>query len=482
MACNSLRLRESDTALVGAINLIINDRATAALAEASLLSPTSECKSFDASADGYVRGEGCGVLVIKRLEDARKDNNRILAIIRGSAVNQNGQSLNAGAPNGDAQVKVITTALLNANVLPSEVSYVEAHGTGTVLGYATEIDSLQSVYCIDRNHNEPLIVGSLKPNIGHLEVAAGMSEIIKVILMMQHREIPPLVSIRKINPYINFENGMVLFPDKTIKWHPTNNKLIAGVNAFGISGSNAHIILEEPDLPSKQPVIEKICSQILCLSATNEAGLMSIVKKYSDFIAVNQNIDFASMCYTNNIGKASFKKRICFIASDITELKEKFDQYANHQHLVIQTDSLILSTRLESWVQFYKTQLQFKDKLLNNIQCKLSNNNLDEDYFFDGDSFSTNNMAEVEILEICKDTIIDMLQDWGIKDVNIKLTEGHESKENHIWDSILLLISQKFVDGIEIDWDKFYTGCKRNVVTVPTYPFLAQKFWIDRIE
>ncbi|MEM6610981.1 MAG: polyketide synthase, partial [Cyanobacteria bacterium P01_C01_bin.72] len=190
-ACHSLRQGESDLCLAGGVNLILSPETTIGFSQGQMMAADGRCKTFDASADGYVRGEGCGVVVLKRLADALKDGDRIRAVIRGSAVNQDGLSNGLTAPNGPSQQALIRQALAKAEVQPAQISYVEAHGTGTSLGDPIEVKSLKTVLLEGREPEQPLLIGSVKTNIGHLEAAAGIAGLIKVVLSLENQEIPP---------------------------------------------------------------------------------------------------------------------------------------------------------------------------------------------------------------------------------------------------------------------------------------------------
>ncbi len=203
LACQSLRNGESDLVLAGGVNLILRPELTITFSQARMLSPDGRCKTFDASANGYVRGEGCGVIVLKRLSNALRDGDNILALIRGSAVNQDGRSNGLTAPNGLAQQEVIRQALAEGQVAPGQIGYVEAHGTGTPLGDPIEISSLSAVLD-DGNSNGRVLVGSVKTNIGHLESAAGIAGLIKSVLALQNEAIPPHLHLKEVNPYLAY--------------------------------------------------------------------------------------------------------------------------------------------------------------------------------------------------------------------------------------------------------------------------------------
>ncbi|MBF0396014.1 MAG: SDR family NAD(P)-dependent oxidoreductase [Desulfobacterales bacterium] len=245
-ACKGLKLHESDIAVAAGIHLLIHPHLFIYLSKVGALSPDGKCKAFDASANGYGRGEGCGVLILKRLSDAKQNKDHILAVIRGSGVNHDGQSSSFTAPNGSAQQKLIRKVLHDASLNPEQISYVEAHGTGTVLGDPIEVNALSSVYSLNRNRANPLIIGSVKANIGHLEGAAGISSLIKVILALNHEMIPPQINFLNPNPLIPWQNIPVTIPVKPTPWHRTDIPRMAGINSFGLSGTNVHVIVEEP--------------------------------------------------------------------------------------------------------------------------------------------------------------------------------------------------------------------------------------------
>ena len=200
LACQSLRGRESDTALVGGSNLILSPGTSIACSRWGMLSPAGQCKTFDADADGYVRSEGCGVVVLKRLSDAHRDGDRVLAVVRGSAVNQDGASSGVTVPNGPAQQALLRQALASARLAPSDVEYVEAHGTGTPLGDPIELEALSKVFA-DRGHAPPLVLGSVKTNLGHLEAAAGIAGFIKTVLAVRNGHIPRHLNFTQMTPH-----------------------------------------------------------------------------------------------------------------------------------------------------------------------------------------------------------------------------------------------------------------------------------------
>lgn len=244
LACQSLRGRETDTAVVGGTNLMLNPGASIACSRWGMLSPDGQCKTFDAAADGYVRSEGCGVVVLKRLEDAQRDGDRVLAVVRGTAVNQDGASSGVTVPNGPAQQALLRQALASARLAPSDIDYVEAHGTGTPLGDPIELEALSQVFT-DRGESAPLILGSVKTNLGHLEAAAGVAGFIKTVLSLRHGYIPKHLNYSQLTPHATAAASCLTVAADGREWPSTGRPRRAGVSSFGVSGTNAHIVLEQ---------------------------------------------------------------------------------------------------------------------------------------------------------------------------------------------------------------------------------------------
>lgn len=251
LACQSLRLRETDVALAGGVQLTLSPFTAIALSKWSALSPTGRCNSFDANADGFVRGEGCGVVVLKRLADALRDQDRVLAVVRGSATNSDGRSNGMTAPNALAQRDVITTALRLADVSPDSVDYVETHGTGTVLGDPIEFESLAATYGVRKGPGAgSCALGSVKTNIGHLEAAAGVAGFIKAVLAVERGRIPRNLHFTRWNPAIDASATRLFVPTESGPWPNSTGPRRGAVSSFGLSGTNAHLVIEQaPDTP-----------------------------------------------------------------------------------------------------------------------------------------------------------------------------------------------------------------------------------------
>ncbi|MGQ9408438.1 acyltransferase domain-containing protein [Mycolicibacterium gilvum] len=250
LACQSLRSGDSDVALAGGVNVILSPAVTRSFDQAEAMSKSGRCHAFDSRADGFVRGEGCGVAVLKRLSDAQRDGDRVLAVVRGSAVNQDGRSNGLMAPNPAAQMSVLRSAYAAAGVEPREVDYIEAHGTGTLLGDPIEARALGSVLGRGRAADAPLLIGAIKSNLGHTEAAAGIAGFAKTVLALQRGRIPANLDYQSPNPHIPFDNLRLKVVDEVTDWEPVGRPRVAGVSSFGFGGTNAHVVLEQAPDPT----------------------------------------------------------------------------------------------------------------------------------------------------------------------------------------------------------------------------------------
>ncbi|PRG06999.1 non-ribosomal peptide synthetase [Burkholderia ambifaria] len=310
LACESLRSRESNMALAGGVNLMLSPEVMVSFSQARMLSPDGRCKTFDAAADGYVRGEGCGMVVLKRLSDALADGDRVLGIVRGTAVDQGGAGGGLTVPSRDSQERVIRRALNQAGLVPGDVSYVEAHGTGTSLGDPIEVEALAGVYGPGRDAAEPLVIGSVKTNIGHLESASGIAGLIKVLLSFEHDRIPAHLHFTQPNPHTPWQDIPIRVAADPVAWRRGERRRIAGVSAFGFSGTNAHAIVEEP------PVAPAHAAQraLLLLSARSEAALTALAQRYERAIAGATPRELAAICRAAATGRAHYPFRAAYVS------------------------------------------------------------------------------------------------------------------------------------------------------------------------
>ncbi|MFI4954709.1 MAG: SDR family NAD(P)-dependent oxidoreductase, partial [Gammaproteobacteria bacterium] len=329
-AIKSLRLGECEQAIVVGSNLMLSPDVTIGLDKAGMLSPDGYCKTFDESANGYGRGEGIGVVILKPLSRAQADNNRIYGVIRSSRINHNGPSSGITVPNGVAQANLIQHALSDADVKPEEIDYIDAHGTGTALGDPIEVSAIQSIYMGHRLNN-PLFIGSVKSNIGHLEAAAGIASLIKVLLAMKNEEIPPNLHFNKPNPKMNLSAIPAIVPTSLIPWkHSEKRKRRAGVSSFGATGINAHIILEEAPLSEKIAIPAEVQATLdkqqhmLMISAKTEEALAAQIQHYVDYLKKTTDTIY-NICYTSQIAREKFEKQIVVAGKTIDELVENID-------------------------------------------------------------------------------------------------------------------------------------------------------------
>jgi len=312
LACRSLRDGESRLALACGVNIICSPETTIALSKAHMLAPDGRCKTFDAKADGFARGEGCGVLVLKRLSDATADGDNILAVIRGSAINQDGRSSGLTVPNGPAQEAVVRAALADAAVEPFEIDYVEAHGTGTSLGDPIEARALSRSLGADKKREEPLLIGSVKTNIGHLEGAAGIAGVIKVILSMLQERIPPHLHFHQPTPHIPWSDYRLKVTGHGQAWARGTKRRLAGVSSFGFSGTNGHIVIEEAPPPEPDTGGAARSHHCLPLSARSDAALAAIAALYADALGSHRDLSLADVAGTAGAGRSHFSHRLAW--------------------------------------------------------------------------------------------------------------------------------------------------------------------------
>ncbi len=323
-ACQSLRLSECRVALAGGVNVIAKPDLFVYLSRVKALAADGRSKVFDAAADGFVRAEGCGVVVLKQLSDAVADGDRVLAVIRGSAVNHDGPSSGLTVPNGPAQQAVITEALSRAGVAPAEVEFVETHGTGTSLGDPIETGALTAALRAGRAAGQTLTIASVKTNIGHLEAAAGIAGLIKVVLCLQHNEIPPHLHFHRLNPAISFGSMKVEIPTQRQPWLPGTRRRIAGVSAFGLSGTNAHVVMEEaPQARIQADTAADRPLHLLTLSARDEGALRELAGRYRSHLLAHPELGVADRCFTANTGRSHFNHRVAVVAPTAALMSER---------------------------------------------------------------------------------------------------------------------------------------------------------------
>mgnify|MGYP000957639041 CR=1 FL=1 len=340
-ACQALKSGDCDLAVAGGVNVLLSPVTFIAASRARMLSPVGHCKTFDASADGYVRSEGCGVLVLKRLSDAQRDGDRVCAVIPGTAVNQDGASSGLTVPNGGAQQRLIATALTRAGLVGGDVDYLEAHGTGTPLGDPIEVQAAGAVYGPGRDADRPLLMGSVKTNIGHLESASGAAGLIKVVLSLQHEMLPQSLHFDTPSPHIPWNSLPVRVVDKPIPWQPNGRPRRAGVSSFGFTGTNAHVLIEEAPAPAIEaeadPAVPESADtalradQVLALSARSPEALVAVARRYEAWLAAHPDADLADVCFTAGTGRSHFEHRAALVVDSVPAAREGLADLAENR-------------------------------------------------------------------------------------------------------------------------------------------------------
>lgn len=423
LACQSLRSRECNLALAGGVNLMLSPEVTISFSKLKALAGDGRCKTFDASADGYARGEGCGIIVLKRLSDALADNDNILALIRGSAVNHDGRSNGLTAPNGSAQEAVIRAALDNARVKPEEIQYVEAHGTGTALGDPIEVLALNKVLGFGRSLDETLYIGSVKTNFGHLEAASGVAGLMKVVLSLQNKTIPPSLHFQNPNPYIPWAKIPIKVPTQPIQGF--DNLKFAGVSSFGMSGTNVHVVLEAA--PENIKASQDIPQQhLFTISAKSEKALRELADCYQAFLQSHNSISLADICFTAQIARSHFDYRLAIVASSTQELADALKNFLTATG----------GTGL------------FWGQVSNDKRRQLS--------------FIYKNSGVTQPNELASDVI-----------------EINPTPQPEEWRLLLENLGKCYVEGVSIDWSSLHRERPYNKVVLPNYPFQRSRYWLE---
>ncbi len=413
-ACQSLALGESSLAVVGGVNLILSNPTTVRLTKAGLISSTGRCRSFDANADGYVRSEGVGVVILKTLTQAQADGDRIDAVIRGTALNHNGQGNGLGAPNPKAQKALLTAAYQQAGISPGQVQYIEAHGSGTLLGDSIELRALGEVILQERSPDYPCVVGSVKTNIGNAESASGMAGLIKVALSLKYQQIPPNLHFQKPNPHISFDQLPLKVQTRLTDWPIPETPRIAGVSIFGLGGANVHVVLEgtrttqEADLDC--PVQEK--PAVFVLSAKSEQALKSLVYAYHNFLSSHQQMSLTDICYTASTKRSHFLYRFAILTHSVEDLCCQLNQLLTQQ------------------------PSEFCHKVSRRRRRKT-------------------------------------MPSLHYPDPSLPISE---------WETAIADLAQQWQNGVEVDWSQIYTHTPCQFVTLPTYSFDHQSYWVSPAE
>ncbi len=440
-AVQAMEHDECQLCLVGGINILVSPERYIPFSKLNMLSPTGRCRTFDRQADGYVRGEGAGVILLKRLDQALADGDQIYGIIKGSAVNHGGQARTLTSPNAFAQSQVIVEACQRAGVLPTTINYIETHGTGTPLGDPIEIHSLKRAVgkLCKELEQEPQVgycgLGAVKTNIGHLEAAAGMAGMIKVLLAMKHKKLPGINHFSDLNPRIKLADSPFYLVEESKNWEAVTNETgkvwprRAGVSSFGFGGTNAHIVVEEAPANAEGKMLNDeflpihhssfiVPHYLVVLSAKNEERLREYVVRLLAYLEANSDILLTEVAYTLQVGREAMDSRLALVVEDIATLCEKLTAYLSGEGASTAKDIEYLY-----WGHAKKEQE------------KVSVFAQDED-------------------------LQEAVNKWIIKGKLGKLAE--------LW-----------VSGVEIEWALLYGQHPPHRISLPTYPFARKRYWLD---
>ncbi|WP_406247374.1 SDR family NAD(P)-dependent oxidoreductase [Streptomyces anulatus] len=327
MAVQGLRGGECDIALCGGVNALHHPRIMVMFSHGQMLAPDGQCKTFDDAADGYVRAEGCGMLVLKRLSDAERDGDQVLALVRGTAIGQDGDSAGLTVPNGPAQELVIRRALEAARLEPRDIQYVEAHGTGTPIGDPIELGAINDVFSRSHTREQPLLVGSAKTNLGHMEPASGVVGVIKTVLQLRSGTVYPHLNLNTPSARIPWDTYPIRVPTERMPWPGETRRAV--VNSFGFAGTISAVVLEQAPTRQSSAVPETTggerAAAVFTVSGKSAASLRDQLERYRSFLANHPDTDVERLCYTTNVGRAHFSHRFSAVVRDLEGLKAVVD-------------------------------------------------------------------------------------------------------------------------------------------------------------
>ncbi len=451
LACRSLHDGSSDLALAGGVNLMISPSLTVAFSQAGMMASDGRCKTFDEKADGYVRGEGCGLVALRRMSDAQRCGDRVYALIRGTAVNHNGRSNGVTAPNPFSQRDVIQRALKAAGVAPDEIDYVETHGTGTPLGDAIELEGLALALHSDKARKQKCRLGSVKTNIGHLESAAGVAGLIKTVLCLHHRQIPAHLHLNI--PHARLTSALSKFdiPTALESWERQGSPRRAGISSFGFGGANAHVILEEAPEGSPRKPKHEIRSDrplhLFTLSARTPSELKCYAERYVNWLAGVERLDVADVCFSAYTGRARFRSRLVVLADSHAQLMEGLKDFLNDEGVWggeagPKNDGSHDRLNEKNWMAFLPKPGRRQPN-----SSKGAEDGSEGSEIFSG-------------------------QDSD------RLPNG---QDHEVWKSFLSDWAKRFVSGENLDWERLDGASQRHKVSLPTYPFTRKRCWLEKI-
>ncbi len=542
LACQSLRNGECAMALAAGVNLILSPEVSVYLSCSGALSPDGRCKAFDASADGFGRAEACGVLVLKRLSEAKAQGDNILAVIRGSAVGHDGPSSAFTVPSGVAQQAVIRQALQGAGVAPAEVSYLEAHGTGTAMGDPIEAEAMWSVLKEGRKGGESLWMGSVKTNVGYPEAASGVVGMMKVVLALQHGQLPAHLHLKQPNPLIDWKGMAVRVPMELTSWEPTQGRRIAGVTSYGRTGTLAHVVLEEAPARAEEKREVERPEHVLVVSARDADALRAQAGRYARALAEG-GAALGDVCFTAATGRARFEHRLAVVGGGASQVRVRLEAMAGGRDTEGVVSGRAGPAPKVAFVfgasepyagmgrQLYETQPVFRealDKCGEALKGVLEKPLVQVLYGPEGALLKEAAYGNAAVFAV-EWALARLWRAWGVEP---KRVEGHGVGEDVAgvergafgleeglkravargpwyareaaekapktdgaevclevvpprpgrseWTQVLETLGGLYVRGVEVDWAGYDAPYGRRRVVLPTYPFQRQRYWLTR--
>ncbi len=430
VACQAIRNGECDMAIAGGIRIyLLPFRETKIGVESS----TGRTKTFDYDSDGLGAGEGVVAILLKPLHKAIEDNDNIYAVIKGSAVNQDGSSIGITAPNTAAQEEVIIRALGEAGLNPEDITYIEAHGSGTKLGDPIEIEGITRAFRRYTDKRQFCAIGSVKTNIGHLDTAAGIAGLLKAVLSIKYKEIAANIHFNRPNKDIMFETSPLYVIDELTPWECIGKPLTCGVSSFGMSGTNCHVILQEPPKSSKSNSMKEKLIHVLVLSAKSESALKNLIKQYYEVIQADREADLGDICYTASTGRGFYSHRIALIINNHQDMLHKLKKLCDSWDKGVIQEGVyygICESPINKSGMEESNQYRFVDNFVN--------------------QYSRDAVKAKEM----------------VSDININ-------------ENLIQELCQSFIDGEFVNWELFYQEGLYNKVSLPTYPFEEKRCWIE---
>ncbi|MBX7075289.1 MAG: SDR family NAD(P)-dependent oxidoreductase [Pirellulales bacterium] len=460
LACQSLRTSEAEMAIAGGANLILNPAGMVMVSQYGMLAADGKCKTFDDRADGFVRGEGVASVLLKPLHAALRDGDQVLAVIKATAINNDGHAkAGLAAPSPQAQEEVIVAAQRFAQIDPATIGYLEAHGTGTELGDPIEVDGLSQAFVRDGRGYGYCAIGSVKTNVGHLESAAGIAGLLKATLALGHQELPPTLHVTTPNRHISFESSPFYVNDRLRPWKLAttgDDRRRAGVSAFGFGGTNVHVVLEEAPRPRETTGNDRRAeeaAQLLVVSARSEKSLESLRQAYQDELTLRTDLNLLDVCRTAALGRRHHEVRLAIVVDQPGQAIDKLELASLSRD----------RERLEKFLVYQSHSEQPAERRLEKLVAKLQ-------------EFSPGIVATALALAM-GERASEVRAAIG-KSATAPLSLAELRSDATRWAELLQALALFYVNGVDVHWSKFYENCGHERVSLPTYPFDRQRYWV----